>query len=276
MTSLFLLGLTLAADSGKYPLSAAFAVNGRVVIARMGSEKHEELEGPTGRRVVSADLHPDKSAIIAEVRADGEESALYLYDRSRKSWSAIETGLVGSHKTPRYTPDGRHFVFACSNAVEGGPEHPTQVWRLEASKPRSAPVRLSTQTEYCHFSPAPLDADRFASVGTNCYFDFELRLSNRTSQKPTKLAATHSAADELAASFDGKTLLRIEKLDADFVFTTFRDGKSKQVYSFRGKEGASGQPRFVCPRDAMFLENGVARVINTKTGEVKTVGEGMP
>jgi hypothetical protein len=75
------------------------------------------------------------------------------------------------------------------------------------------PTLLSIDRKYCHFAPSPLDGSRIASIATNCFFDFGVRIENAKTKKVQVLSPTHAAFDELTASFDGETLLRVEKLD---------------------------------------------------------------
>lgn len=270
-----LLVAAVVSAGGQYPLAAAFVVDGRLVVAQMGAADPAVI--PTKDMVIrSADLSPDKLTVVATARAPGTSfDQIFAFDRKSMVWKRLETGIKGTHRTPRFTPDGKHITFAASNSEESGPDHPTQVWRIDSS-PRAAPAatRLSTQTDYCHFSPSPLGPDRFASIGTNCFFDFEVRVVGPSKKLSRSLGSTHGALDEVAGSFDGETVVTTERLDGEFVLSVFRKGSDrKRLHTFRSTTAAFPQPKFVCPRDVMFVENGAFKVINTKSGEIKTVGE---
>lgn len=271
-----LVSVILTGGGGQFPLAAAFVVDGKILIAQMGSREQQEI--PVADMVIrSADLSPDKSTVVAAAQLPGSPlDQLFLFDRKEMKWARLETGIKGAHRTPRFTPDGKFITFAASNSEESGPDHPTQVWRVERSpKAVAMAKRLSVQPEYCHFSPSPLGADKFASIGTNCFFDFEVRLVGAS--KNMKLGSAHGVHDEVAGSFDGDAVLTTERLDGEFVLSVFRKGaEKKRLHSFRSTTATAPQPKFVCPRDVMFIENSQFKVLNTKSGEVKTVAEGAP
>ncbi len=276
--SALLVALILAGGGGQFPLAAAFVVDEKLVIAQMGSREQEEIPAPE-MIVRSADLSPDRTTIVAAAGlASSPHDQLVLFSRKEMKWSRLETGLKGAHRTPRFTPDGKFITFAASNSEEGGPDHPTQVWRIERSSKTAAGIkRLSRQPEYCHFSPSPLGPEKFASIGTNCFFDFEVRVVGGSKNASVKLGTAHGALDEVAGSFDGDAVLTTERLDGEFVLSVFRKGaEKKRLYSFKSTTATAPQPKFVCPRDVMFVENAEFKVVNTKNGEVKTVGESVP
>lgn len=209
------LTLVLGADGG-YPLAAAFALaDGGVVIANHESGSVTPVN--TGLHIFSSvDLAPNKRTLIGTARAPGDPNdGLYRLERldgkADSSWASMTIAPKGVPRTPRFSPSGRFIVFSASQAAQADRNSPTQLWRQPLSStatPKS--TKLTTGLD-CHFSPSALDDQQTAEVSTNCVSDFKLSIA-RTSGAPLMVSQTTAPFDEVAASFDGRTIAVARRL----------------------------------------------------------------
>lgn len=266
ITGALIVAILLTAMPGdEYPLAAAFAIDGKALIVEVHGGATRLLETP-GLEVRQADLSRDrKLVVVAAAAPKAAFQGLYLVPTGGGAPSALETGVDGHLRDPRFTPDGKAILFAATGKKTGGPETPTQLWRYTLSTRRTE--ALSADAKLCSFSPAQLGTE-VLHVGTNCFSDYDVMALTPISGKARSVMKVRAPNTELATSFDGTTS----------VFTT--DSTSgTTVWVVRGKEqpvvlttlaGVHGQlqPRFTCPRDVLLAVNGSYSVLNSKTGEL--------
>lgn len=274
MIAVTALSLALAADGG-YPLAAAFALaDGGVVIAFQESRLVTPVN-TAGLFFSSADLAPNMRTLIGTARSPNNPTdRMYRLDqvdsKTDNPWVSLSIAPKGAPRTPRFTPSGKSVVFAASHSSHSDQSSPTQLWRQTFPSNTSPRTTRLTSGAACHFSPSALDNQQTAEISTNCISEFNLSIA-RPDGSSAVLSQTTAAFDEVAASFDGRTIVVSRRLDGEQVFSVHRGGEIRRIYSFRLFEPGPVQPRFVCPRDLMFLENGVPRILNTQDGGVQTV-----
>lgn len=269
--------LALSAD-GRFPLAAAFVLgDGGVVIASMESGRVEPV-ATQGLHFTSVDISPNRKTLVGVGRSgDTASESLYSLSQSEDgNWATVSLKAKGAPRTPRFTPSGKSVVLAASAAANADARSPTQLWRIPVSSNGKATTSAQlTKDADCHFSPSPLDDKSTAQISTNCVSEFSLSIADADGLS-TKLERTHAAYDEVAASFDGKSIVVVRRLDGQQVFELRRGSQTRVLYAFKASSPSAVQPKFVCPRDLMFLENGVPKVLNTQDGGIRNVEEIRP
>jgi hypothetical protein len=265
------------ADGGSYPLAAVFADrNGRLAVVQTDGGVHS-LPVASGFSFVEGDLNRDGARVVAAARRadDISQTQLLSFDRRKpeRGWQPIAL-LEGDEVGPRFSPDGKTlFVSGRSSVGPGGPENPTQFYRLVLEGERYRHQRLSDGSA-CYFGAAPTSTNSFVAVKTNCYFSPHIisREPNRDGGMGERRVEAARPDDELAVSPDGLTVAHFQRVQDSIRVSILRGAEQPRELVTIPIEGAGPfHPRFACPRDVLFVVGGKVNILNTDTGKFGAV-----
>lgn len=240
-------------------------------LSELGKVEEKHLESP-GLTADSATLDVTRSKVAFTARRSKElGERLFLMDLGTGLVDEVPTGLMGPHHAPAFSGDGKRLFFTAAAGGSPGPEQPTRIraWNLGTAKLEPLPT-TDDSSAVCEFHPAPRKSD-VLHVSTDCLGRFTLDAASltgpqsTTAWKPRKLS---SPEIEIAASFDGSRFVYTSVGPAGLSLLLQKGDAQPKVVAVLPSKTTSVQPRFVCPRDVMFLREGRAIVLNTDTEEM--------
>lgn len=266
MASAILSLATLVASGvgGKtYPLAAAMVIDGKVVVVDVPTRTAKPLS--IGDLVPEeADLSPDKRRVVFNARPKAGEgpARLYFLDVVSARLEPVKTTIAGEHRFPRFADAGATVYFTATKTdAPGTPDNPGRIHRLKVSSRSVADV--ATPPGLCDFSPVGLLTGRVAYLSTSCFIGFELNITDTRKNKTKTFASVSSPQSELAASLDGKNVLYTTPTQQGLgFFLAEPDQEPRSLVTVVATEPRV-QPRFVCPKDAVFLNAGKIWALDT-------------
>lgn len=258
----------VAATDGGYPLAAALVIQNDVVLIDVPTKTAKPL-GLKGLTPEEADLSPDKKWVAFNAQpTDGGYLRLYLQNLETGSREEITTPALGDNRFPRFADKGATLYFSAALKNEpGGPLNPGRVFRLELASRKLEEV--PTTPGLCEFSPVGLTKDVVAHVSTPCAFAFDLQSTNRGTGKTETVASVSASRSELAASPDGKTLLYTSEAPRGLGLYRVSKGKKPELLTTMSATQPRLQPRFVCPKDVVFSNDGKVWMLDSRTGKIE-------
>ncbi len=268
------LGSVVLLAAPHYPLATVFVRNGQLWLSELGQAQERRLETP-GLISDAATLDVTGTRVAFTAHRGEEQNRIFLMELRSESIEELATGLVGPHHSPAFSGDGKRLFFTASPSVNPGPEQPTKirVWNVVDQKLEDRPALEGPQSKACEFHPAPRKAD-ILHVSTDCFGSFALSAApmpdapgrRTTSWRGPKLS---NPEIEIAASFDGSRIVYTSHGPAGLSLVLQKGVSPPKVVATLPASTTTVQPRFVCPRDVMFLRDGKAFVLNTDTEELK-------
>jgi dipeptidyl aminopeptidase/acylaminoacyl peptidase len=255
-----------AASNGKnetYPLAAAMVIDGKVSIVDVPSRTIKPL--PFDDLIPEeADLSQDRSHLAFDAQPkSGGPARIYLVDLATNGLTTFETVPGANQRFPRFIDGGSAIIFTgAEKAGPGGPENRGRLWRLALSD--KSPKRVPTPDDQCAFSPVGLLKSRLAYISTSCFLDYQLATVDLARNARSVFGSVSDARAELAASPDGKTVVWTSSTRQGMTFYARGPDATNRTLVSVPVDRSRLQPRFVCPRDLLFVNLGKVWVIDTK------------
>lgn len=252
----------------KYPLATVFVREGEIWLSELGNRNERHLPSP-GLTADSAALNITRTKVAFTARRElGAPERLYLLDVASGAAEELATGLAGPHHGVAFSGDGKRVFFSAAAGVNPGPEQPTKirVWNVTGKRLEEIPATDGAGS--CEYSPAPR-ANDVLHVSTNCFGNFMIDATPMAGKSKTWAPRKVSSPQvEIAASFDGSRFVYTSAGPAGLSLVLQKNKGEPKVVAVLPANTVNVQPRFVCPRDVMFLREGRAIVLNTDTEEM--------
>jgi Tol biopolymer transport system component len=264
--------LVLAALSsldGGHTQSAAFVIDGSVVVVDVANRRHRTLE--VNGVPEEADVSPDGALVAFNAYPeDGGYSRIFLHDVRSGVRKTVSSPSEGDNRFPRFAENGTVLYFSGAKAAAGGgPSNPGRLFRVRM---RDGSIEeVGTRPNLCSFSPVGVGPNSVAHVTTPCGLSFELSQTDVLDGGTTVLTSLSSPTSELAASPDGRSLVYTTETRLGRSFFLYRpQGKSKLLASVAtGKPRL--QPRFVSDRRLVFSDTDQVWLLDSKSGRLETL-----
>jgi len=220
-----------------------------------------------------ADLSQDKALVAVNARpATGKGPAkLFLVKVGAWTLEEIKTDAAGDHRFPHFSADGSYLYFSAAHAdAQGGPANPLRIHRLNLKS--RAVEEVETTAGNCEFSPVPIAASAVAHITTTCTVQFELATTDLAKRVTRTMWTVPGPATEIAASPDGKRLIEIAPEPAGLGFYLSEMGsKPKRIAGLGYVSEKRLQPRFICPRDIVFVNQNKVWTLDTKSTQITEI-----
>lgn len=263
-----LLSLGLAASHVAYPEEAALVIGGRLVILHVAARSLEAIALP-GLVPEEADIsQPDARKIVVNAKPKGgRHFRLYLVDVPSGKVTPLPDPFAGDERFPRFSDGGKSLLFtATALDTKGGPQNRGHLFELRLSDGRIR--RLPGSPDLCEFEPVALAGGHVAHISTTCFLRFNVEDMAVGSGKSRSVAEVGDAAAELAASPDGKRYVYTAMDVTGLGFYLIAGSKAPRRIAVVRRMGRRVQPRFICPRDLVFVNGPRIWALDTKTGEL--------
>lgn len=262
MTSLVV--ALLVGATPHYPLATVFVRDGKLSLSEMGKREETLLPAP-GIAAESASLNFSRTRVAFTGMRDGDETPrLFLLEIKKGTVELLPTGLAGGHRDAVFSTDEKYVYFTASESPTFDLSHPTRLRRWDLAKKRVEEAAPDFQPTQCEFHPAPRKSQKdVVHLSSGCMGTFMMQSTE--DKWPTQRVTNPDM--EIATSFDGtRTVYTSRKSEGLVVFVREGDKPERRALVLP-MESPAIQPRFVCPRDVMFLKNGSPWVLNTSTLE---------
>ncbi len=254
-----------------FPLAAALVSGDRAYLVDVPTRTATPVP-LDGMLPEEADLTQDKKWIAVSARpAAGKTQQVFLVKVGEWTRKEVKTSAEGDHRFPRFSPDGKYLYFSAAQvSAEGGPANPLRIHRLRMADGQVE--QIATKEGQCEFSPTPIGADAIAHVTTGCLVMYDLAVTDLRKKKTEVVAGVPGPTTELAASPDGKKLVEVvgDQQGTGF-YVKDGPGKPRRIAGLSYASEARLQPRFICPKDLVFLNEGKVWALDTKSGEIREV-----
>lgn len=252
-----------------YPLAAALVHQDRLYLVDVPTRtaRRIPLEGWSPEE---ADLSSDKKLIAVNARPTAAKGPSRLFLVKVGTWTRdeVKADAEGDYRFPRFSADGQFLYFSAAHAdAVGGPANPLRIHRLRLSDRKVDEV--PTAEAACEFSPTPIGTSGLAHVTTGCFVRYELALTDLKSAKTSSVRPVGGPDSELAASPDGTRLLQLASEPGGLGFF-LQEGvtKPKRIAKIQLITQRRLQPRFISPKDVLFVNQSKALVLDTKSSEL--------
>ena len=221
-----------------------------------------------------ADLSLDKSKIVVSASPKGERRhSLYLIDVAGGAGGRIErleTGLTGDQDHPRFADGGRSLLFtAPSKSGRESHSNPTRVHELRLSD-RSV-TELAADPGGCQLASVELANGELALVSTSCFISYRLERTVARRAKAETLSSLSGLLSEVAASPDGKKLVYTNREAGGRTFYVVEGGGPARRLATVLSRTDRMQPRFVCPKNLLFLRGRSVWTLDSESGATKNL-----
>lgn len=265
MVALLVVACLLSAQP-KYPLATVFVRDGRLSISELGSAIEKPLPTP-GLIVESASLSFSKTRVAFTATRKGDPNArLFVLVLKTGETRELPTLLAGGHRDAVWSSDEKFIYFTAANDATSGPAHPTRLRRWNIFEGKADEVAPEFDTGVCEFHPAPR-ANDVVHVGTTCFGRFAMAAAPNP-DAGTSLWVPQRVGNpdiEIASSFDGSRLVYTARTSDGLSLFVKTGSEPARLAITLPADTRNVQPKFVCPRDVMFLREGVPWVLNTTT-----------
>ncbi len=262
--------LSAASKPSQYPLAAALVLDGKLAIVDLPTHSLRPLPLPEGLIPDQADLSLDKTrVVVSATRGRGMPHRLFLVDVASGDVQEMPVPGQSDLEDPRFADGGASVLFAAP-ARPGQESHDnrTRLYRFRLKGRELSEVQ--TDHALCGLSPVAFRR-KVAFIETSCFVRFALELVDPKSHHEQKIADLAGLSSEVAVSLDGKKLLYTAMERDGYKFYLYREGEAPRLLLSTGRDAPRLQPRFVCPRDVLFVNQHKVWALNSDSGELTEV-----
>ncbi|MHB1846165.1 MAG: TolB-like translocation protein [Deltaproteobacteria bacterium] len=266
MAILAVFAFSAAKAQSQYPLAAALVDDGKLYLVDLPTHSARQL--PLGDLLADeADLSLDKSKVVVSASPKGlRHFGLYLLDVANGAIEKLLTGLTGNERFPRFANGDRSVVFTCaSKPGADSHENPTRVHELLLGHPPA--LELLADPGHCQMDPVEVEGHALAFISTSCFVGYELERTAGDRQKIKRLEGLADPGSEVASSPDRKKLVFTNRVVGGRGFFVREGQRPARRLATLLTRTARLQPRFVCPRNLLFLNEHSVWTLDSESGK---------